>query len=177
MPWQISSMDDYMNKLVPKKNWTSVTWNWFGFIKTGTVQTATSCKDCKDEVQRYIEDRDLAKDLLEQVETITRFTLDLWFHPVQKYRLEEELIPLWWIAYDRHFAPVFPDQRCIQWIPALYRVIKDVNLMGVQDLKQNYTKKDQDYFRYLQLRGFYDRQIKHNVNVEKNWIIRRIIGV
>lgn len=51
--------------------------------------------------------------------------------------------------------------------------IKDGTFMRFQEMKQNYTLCNQDHFKYLQLRDFYEREVKPNVNLDKNGIIRR----
>lgn len=91
---------------------------------------------------------DVAKDLLQLVDAVTRSTLESGFNLVQKYRLAKELKLLKWIEYDKHFIPGTLDQRFKQWIP------KDGNVVSFQELKQNYTLNNEEHIGYFQLRDF-----------------------
>ena len=96
--------------------------------------------------------------IMKQVNTVTQFTLKLWFNLVQKYKLEKELGLLRWLAYDKCFTPGSLDQRFKQWIPngltAICTVIKNGNFMSFEEIKQKYDLNNQDHFRYLQMRLF-----------------------
>lgn len=52
--------------------------------------------------------------------------------------------------------------------------------MSFQEIKHKYKLSHQDLLRYLQIReirDFSDKEMKHNVNLDKNGIIRSIIGI
>lgn len=70
------------------------------------------------EIQSLIGDREETMSIIEQVDTVTQFTLKLWFNLVQKQKLEKELRLLRWIAHDRCFIPGSLDQRFKRWIPS-----------------------------------------------------------
>ena len=40
--------------------------------------------------------------------------------------------------------------------------------MSFQEIKQKYDLSNLDHFRYLQLRDYFDKEIKHNVNLDNN---------
>ena len=67
-----------------------------------------------------------------------------------------------------------------QWsgkgITAWCVLTKDGKFKGFQELKKDFDLNNQDHFWYLQLRDFYDKKIKHNVNVDKNSISKMITG-
>lgn len=62
------------------------------------------------EIRSLIGDREETMSIIEQADTVTQFTLKLWFNLVQKHKLEKELRLLRWIAYDRSFVPSSLDQ-------------------------------------------------------------------
>uniref|UniRef100_A0A671XN45 Reverse transcriptase domain-containing protein n=1 Tax=Sparus aurata TaxID=8175 RepID=A0A671XN45_SPAAU len=133
------------------------------------------------EIQSLIGDREETLSMIEHVDTVTRFTLKMWFNLVQKYRLEKELRLIQWIAYDRCFIPSSLDQTFKQWITsgvtAMCTLIKNGNFMNFQEIKQKYNLNNRDHFRYLQIRDYFDKEIRHNVDLDNNGIIRTIIGV
>jgi len=133
------------------------------------------------EIQSLIADREEAMSVIKQVNSVTQFTLKLWFNLVRKYKLEKELGLLRWIAYDKGFIPGSLDQIFKQWIPngltAICTAIKNGNFMSFQEIKQKYDLSNQDHFRYLQIRTFFNKKIKHSVNQDKNSIIRTITEV
>ena len=55
-------------------------------------------------------------------------------------------------------------------------LIKNGNFMSFQEMKQKYDLSNLDHFRYLQIRDYFDKEIKHNVNLD-NGLIRNIIGI
>lgn len=44
-------------------------------------------------------------------------------------------------------------------------------------MKLNFTLCNQDHFRYLQLRNFYDSEGKPSVNLDKNNLITALVGI
>lgn len=130
------------------------------------------------EIQSLIGDREETMSVIKQVNAVTRFTLKLWFNLAQKYKLEKELGLLRWIAYDKGVIPGSLDQRCEQWIPngltAICTAIKNENFMSFQEIKQKYDLSNQDHFRYLQLRHFFNKEIKRSVNLDKDSIVKTI---
>lgn len=130
------------------------------------------------EIQSLIGDREEAMSVIKQLNTVTQFTLKTWFNLVRKYKLEKELGLLRWIAYDKDFIPGSLDQRFKQWIPngltAICTLIKNGNFMSFQEIKQKYDLSNQDHFRYLQIRDFFNKKIKRSVNLDKNPTIKSI---
>ena len=49
--------------------------------------------------------------------------------------------------------------------------------MNFQEIKQKYDLSNLDHFRYLQIRNFFNKEIKQNVNMDKHSIIRTITEV
>ena len=133
------------------------------------------------DIQSLIGDREETLSMIEHVHTVTQFTFKMWFNLVQKYGLERELRLIQWIAYDRRFIPSSFDQTFKQWIPSeitvMCTLIKNGNFMSFHEIKQKYNLNNQDHFRYLQIRDYFDKEIKQNVNLDNNRIITNIIGI
>lgn len=59
------------------------------------------------------------------------------------------------------------DQRFKHWIPrgitSICKLIKNVNFMSFQQIKHKYELSNQEHFRYLEIRDFYDKEIKQPV--------------
>lgn len=119
--------------------------------------------------------------VIKQLNSVTQFTLKIWFNLIRKYKLEKELGLIRWIAYDKGFTPGSMDQRFKQWIPtgltAMCTLIKDGNFMSFQEIKQKYDLSNQDHYRYLQIRDFLNKEVKHSVDLDKNSIIKTITEV
>lgn len=49
--------------------------------------------------------------------------------------------------------------------------------MSFHEIKQKYKFSNQDLLRYLQIRDYFDKEIKHNVDLDTNGIINTIIGI
>lgn len=111
------------------------------------------------EIQSLIEDRKETMRVIKQLNSVTQFTLKIWFNLIRKYKLEKELGLIRWIAYDKGFTPSSMDQRFKQWIPAgltaMCTLIKDGNFTSFQEIKQKYDLSNQDHYRYLQIRDFF----------------------
>ena len=140
-------------------------------------------------LEQYVQGREIqsligggkdAKDLIKQMDRITQFTFKVWYDTTRKYKLEGDLRLLRWAAYDKQFIPNTLDQRFKQWIPngitALCTVTKDGNFMSFQQMKEKFALYNQDHFRYLQLRDYFEREVKPNTNQDKNGVISIVIG-
>lgn len=134
----------------------------------------------KREISSLIGDADEAKDFYNHMGTITKFTLKVWYDITRKHKLESDTRMLRWPVYDKCFIPNTQDQRFKHWascgITALCTVIKEGSILSFQDLKERFSLDNQDHFRYLQLRNYYNKEVKPNINVDKNRVIKTVIG-
>lgn len=131
-------------------------------------------------ISSLIAETDMVKKNLNQVDTVTRFTLELWLKIIRKYKFERELILIEWPAYSNKFTPGTQDLRYKQLtnngMTAWCVLIKDKCFKSFQELKQQFDIMNQDHFRYLQLRNFFNRKIKH-IDSNKNDLVEMIIGI
>lgn len=68
------------------------------------------------EVSSLIGDADEAQDFLNQMDTITQFTLKVWYDIICKHKLEPEIRILRWPAYDKQFITNTQDQTFKHWV-------------------------------------------------------------
>lgn len=121
---------------------------------------------CEIPLQSLLGDQPLIKrhiyaDLLP---ALMKVPIEIW-HKILKYeKTEKSARTLRWPAYDSDFAPANKDKRFIQWLHkgiTGYWKITDKNVLkDYQRLQRSFYLERQDFFRYLQLRHHYDRNIK-----------------
>ena len=128
-----------------------------------------------------IGDLNTIKDNLDTIDAVTRFTLEKWLYVAKKYKLEGELPLIQWPAYTKNFNPNMYDIKFKEWtikgITAMTKLIKDGSFKSFQQLKEEFELENQDHFRYLQLRDFYNKNVKSKVNLNNNAIIQMLIGI
>lgn len=132
------------------------------------------------EISSLIGDADEAKGFYDQMSTITQFTLKMWYDVIHQHKLEPDLRVLRWPAYDKDFTPNTQDQRFKQWISsgvtALCTVIRGGRFMSFQEMKDKFLLSNQDHFRYLQLRDYFNKEVKSTIELDKNNVIHTILG-
>ncbi|KAF3844504.1 hypothetical protein F7725_007667 [Dissostichus mawsoni] len=83
---------------------------------------------------------------------------------ITMYKLEREVKILSWFAYDNRFKPNLGDQNFKEWetkgITAMCTVTKNGSMMSFVDLKEKYGLENSDFFRYLQLRDYFIKEIQ-----------------
>ena len=97
--------------------------------------------------------RDVFKKNENTLDSITRFTLEIWFTVVRKYKLEREIKILTWVAYDSKFKPGAMDSSFEQWmnkgITVLCRVTDRGQIKRFQSLQRQCGLEGYDQFRYF----------------------------
>ena len=127
-------------------------------------------------IQNLMGDRKAYKENKQHIDPITLFSLDIWYKIVKKYKLEEEIKVLKWIAFDSTFMPAKQDGGfkiwCYRGMTAWCVLENNGILESFTDLKGKYRLEKQDFFRYLQLRDYYNREIKGRPSMEVNGVIQ-----
>ena len=54
-------------------------------------------------IQSLIGDQEIYKRIKNNIDSITTFTLELWFRVIKKYRIKKETKVLRWVAFDSNF--------------------------------------------------------------------------
>lgn len=104
----------------------------------------------------------------------TMVPLNIWFKECKNFKLEKQARLLRWVAYDNDFKPAQLDSRFKQWtmkgITSYCTISANTGLKSFQHLTDTYILEKQDFFRYLQLRNHYNKNIKNNDQIEMNMI-------
>lgn len=104
----------------------------------------------------------------------TRVALNIWFKECKNSKLGRDARLLRWVAYDRDFKPGQLDSRFKQWIrkgiTSYSTISSSAGLRSFQYLIDNHNLEKQDFYRYLQLRHHFDRDIKNNKGTEMSLI-------
>lgn len=130
-------------------------------------------------IQAMIGDRKLATTHQEDLNPLVSFTLSIWFDVIKQLNLSTQIKKLRWVAYDTDFVPNSMDSRFKFWmnrgITAFCRLIQNNRLHSFQTIREKYNLEKQDFFRYLQLRQYFLKEMgKKEANTVPNDIIQLI---
>lgn len=90
-------------------------------------------------------------------------SLKIWFGLITKNGLIAHSKLLRWIAYDSEFIPVRTDKRFKTWEkgPTIqWELLKNKEFKSFQEIKDQYSLTNQDFYRYLQLRHYVEQIIR-----------------
>lgn len=111
---------------------------------------------------------------------IVEETLSIWRHVVGKYKLAGDSKLLIWPSQTLKFRPSGIDNAFVKWnergITAMCTLIDHNNFKSFQSLKEEFSLENRDMFRYLQLRHFYDTEIKREISREGNEVVDVLIA-
>lgn len=131
-------------------------------------------------VQSVIGDEEIYKSIKNKINPITMFTLKLWFSVIKKHKIQKDISILKWIAYDSKFKPAKYDTGFKQWtnrgITAWCVLMKKRQLESFQNIKEKYDLNKHDFYKYLQLRNYFLKEIKMDPSGEMNGVIQTIIN-
>ena len=126
------------------------------------------------EIKKY------TKGLKNNIDSITTFTLELWFRVIKKYRIKKETKVLRWVAFDSNFKSAEYDKGFKQWVDkgvtAWCTLEKDGALESFQNMKDIYSLDKREFYRYLQLRDYYKKEIEIDPSTEVNGVIQIIMN-
>lgn len=90
-----------------------------------------------------------------------KFQLKIWNTIKTDYKLLDKLWFIRWIAYDPDFKPNQLDLRFKTWtskgISTYYSLTNKGILKDFQTLKREFSLEQQDFYRFLQLRNYFDK--------------------
>lgn len=108
-------------------------------------------------------------------------SLKNWYEILKKYKLEvlEDSKLLIWPSQTSHFSPGEIDRTFIKWrdkgITAMCTLLEGNMFKTFEKLRREFDLDNSDPFRYLQLRHFYETEIKKGISAEGNEIIEVFI--
>lgn len=125
--------------------------------------------ECKGvPVQAMIGDFKLMSNYEDHLNPISLFTLYTWFEVIKQLNLWTQLKTLRWLGYDTEFKPNSLDSRFRYWanqgITAYCTMIEKNTLHNFQMLKRKYNLQNYDFYRYLQLRQYYLKEIRKKLS-------------
>ena len=105
-------------------------------------------------IQSLIGDQEIYKRIkkgLKNIDSITTFTLELWFRVIKKYRIKKETKVLRWVAFDSNFKSAEYDKGFKQWVDkgvtAWCTLEKDGALESFQNMKDIYSLDKREFYR------------------------------
>ena len=111
---------------------------------------------------------------------IVNQTLEIWHEVVKKYKMKGDSKLLIWPSLSPEFRPGKLDKTYVKWkdmgITAVCTLIEGQHFKSFEQLKREFDLRNGDFFRYLQLRHFYDAEIKKDLSVDGNEVIQVVAG-
>jgi len=103
---------------------------------------------------------------------IIKQTLTIWSKMVKEYNMDGDIKLLTWPALDPRFEPGIGDSGFRQWwdrgITAMCTMTHRGLLKRFSELQKEFGLENKDFFRYLQIRDFYNKSIKPTLSREGN---------
>ena len=112
--------------------------------------------------------------------SIMRETFEIWYDVVKKYKLTGDCKLLIWPAHTSRFRPGILDKTFEKWrdkgITATCTLVDKQHFKSFGQLKNEFGLENGDLYRYLQLRHFYETEIKNEISLEGNDVIEVLTG-
>uniref|UniRef100_A0A3P9LQY6 Reverse transcriptase domain-containing protein n=1 Tax=Oryzias latipes TaxID=8090 RepID=A0A3P9LQY6_ORYLA len=131
-------------------------------------------------IQTLLGEEDLPNNITTSLNPITTYTMELWQKVARQLKLKKEKKILKWIYLDKDFKPAKDDSTFNQWrtkVVTAFATITNKNKMrDFQDLKVEFGLTNHDFFRYLQVREYFNKAIRSEEGSEQNPVLEVIIG-
>lgn len=129
-------------------------------------------------VQTLMGEDHIPTELIEFLGPIAQFTMEIWYNVARQLKLNKERKILRWVAHDKDFKPGMHDSNFKYWInkgvTAFCNLINNGEIRSFQYLKDKFSLDNRDFFRYLQLREYYNKEIKDRN--EPNAVLETLCG-
>lgn len=106
-------------------------------------------------------------------------TLKTWTDIVRKYKLEGDCRLLLWPSQTILFIPGQTDKTFTSWIDrgitAICTLTEGNTFKSFERVKNEFKLENKDLFRYLQLRHFFDTQVKTGISSENNVLVKMMM--
>lgn len=121
----------------------------------------------------------IIKDLFNIQNQWVCFSLGIWSDFVKKFQIQKEIQLLRWPAYDPNFKPASQDLRFKQWIregiTSYSSLVKNGELVDFQYMSEKYGLERQDFYRYLQIRHYFVKEVKGSSKEELSVVTQMFI--
>uniref|UniRef100_A0A3B1IMJ8 Reverse transcriptase domain-containing protein n=1 Tax=Astyanax mexicanus TaxID=7994 RepID=A0A3B1IMJ8_ASTMX len=115
-------------------------------------------------LQSILGDKNLLKKYLVKMKNWITVPLNIWYKELKNSEFERNVRILRWVAYDTEFTPAKLDVRFKYWInrgiTSYCTVFARKDIESFQQLTKKYSLEKQDFFRYLQMRSYFEKNIK-----------------
>lgn len=134
-------------------------------------------------IQAMIADKSLRIHLIDKDNPWIRLPLKIWNDVVKMLNLKSAEKYLRWCAYDSEFTPNTLDSTYKIWtskgLTAYCTFVNDGELQDFQTLKGNFGLEHKDFFRYLQVRHYFNQEIRggHTEEIQKKGIMTVFFSV
>lgn len=99
-----------------------------------------------------------------QLNVITKNTIEIRNTVVERYKLEKEIKKLSWFAFDDRFIPGTNDKGFRQWarkgITAICTMVERGKLQSFEKLRDRFGLEEHEQYCYLQIKDYYEKEIK-----------------
>lgn len=131
-------------------------------------------------IQAVLGNKDLRRFINGVQNPWMKFQLRIWNMVRGEYKLHDKLRIIRWCAYDADFKPNQLDHRFKTWIAkgitTFYSLTENGQLKDFQTLRGQYALEKQDFYRYLQLRHYFDHTIKNETLDMNDPVLKVIVG-
>lgn len=111
-----------------------------------------------------IGDINLLNNYLNKLPSWVTVPLNIWKKLLKDTEIEQNARILRWIIHDTEFIPAKLDNRFKYWrnsgITSFSTITNNKGLLTFQQLRNTFNLEKYDFFRYLQLRHYYNKNIK-----------------
>lgn len=125
-------------------------------------------------LQSLLGDKSLLNKHLENLNSCNTVSLRIWHKLLKDKKFEKNARILRWVAYDTDFTPARLDYRFKKWIEkgitSYCMMVSSKGLKTFQQLKVRFNLEKQDFFRYLQLRNYFNKNIRSLEEEETNLV-------
>ncbi len=115
-------------------------------------------------LQVLLGDRNFQQTQLHKLNCLTKIPLEIWYKELRNSKIERQGRILRWVEYDLQFKPARLDLRFKQWslqgITSFCLISTENGLESFQQLSHKYNLDKQDFFRYLQVRHYFNKNIR-----------------
>lgn len=129
------------------------------------------------EARNLIAHKGLLGKLGNQLDAITKNTIEIWNTVIERYKLEKEIKILSWFAFDDRFIPGVNDKGFKQWarkgITAICTMVEGGQLQSFEKLRERFGLDKHEQYRYLQIKDYYEKEIKTDTDNEVVEVFQR----
>lgn len=130
-------------------------------------------------IQSFLGDKENYDKNKMYLNPIIKHTFSVWFGIIKTLKIQKHVKKLKWVSHDKKFVPAKLDQSYKYWerkgITAWCVLENNGRLESFQNLEQRFELGRHDFFRFLQMRDYYNKEIQVGPSMEESNIIQIMI--